>query len=131
MVEPSGTKALSESCVLVVDDDPVARALAAVALGDAGIQVLEAPGGMQALDILSQAEVALVVLDNHMPGLSGLDVLRELRNRPDLATLPVILVTADDSVDDRVRGLGSGASDYITKPFEPSELVARVQAQMR
>lgn len=116
--------------MLVVDDDRVARHLAASALAAAGVETVEAVTGRQALDLLAHGTFAAVLLDNHMPGLSGLDVLGAIRAEPATRTLPVLLVTADEDVTDRVRGLRAGASDYLVKPYDPDELVARVEAHL-
>jgi CheY-like chemotaxis protein len=117
--------------VLVVDDDLATRRLLAATLRTADIEVVRAGSGLQALELMGHQSFAAVVLDIHMPGMSGLEVLRHLRSRPATATLPVILVTGDDRVADRVHGLEAGANDYIAKPFDPDELVARVRAQLR
>src|SRR5436190_2636300 len=124
-------KAGAVAPVLVVDDDRASRELMALTLATAGMEVVQAAGGHQALDLLSLGSFSAVVLDNHMPGFSGLDVLRVLRSRSETQTLPVLLVTGDDAAGDRVEGLRTGASDYIVKPFDPDELVARVEAQLR
>jgi EAL domain-containing protein (putative c-di-GMP-specific phosphodiesterase class I)/CheY-like chemotaxis protein len=117
--------------VLVVDDEEAIRFLVAFNLTDAGIEVVEASSGEQALDLIRQGTFSAVVLDNRMPGMSGVELIRLLRSDRASRTLPVILVTAADQVDDRVAGLQAGANDYLTKPFEPSELVARVRALVR
>jgi EAL domain-containing protein (putative c-di-GMP-specific phosphodiesterase class I)/CheY-like chemotaxis protein len=121
----------ADAPVLVVDDDRRTREVMAMALVAAGIEVVEATGGGHALELLAIGNFAAVVMDNHMPGVSGLDVLRSLRQQPETATLPVILVTGDDGTDERVAGLRTGASDYVVKPFDPDELVARVESQLR
>src|SRR5947199_131435 len=123
-------KGARQGPVLVVDDDRVARHLAASALAAAGVETVEAVTGRQALDLLAHGTFAAVLLDNHMPGLSGLDVLGAIRAEPATRTLPVLLVTADEDVTDRVRGLRAGASDYLVKPYDPDELVARVDAHL-
>lgn len=117
--------------ILVVDDDEPTRRLFAAALGRAGFATLLAADGRDALDIVSDESVATVLLDGRMPGMSGLEVLAELRALPGGATLPVIFVSGQDELDDRIRGLEAGATDYLTKPVELDELVARVRAQLR
>lgn len=117
--------------VLVVDDDSAVRWLFARTLERAGLQAVEAAGGRDALDLISQRAFSAVLLDNHMPGMSGLDLIRELRSRPESATLPIILITGSSNVADRVTGLQAGASDYLAKPVDLYELVARVKAQLR
>lgn len=117
--------------VLVVDDDPLIRRLTRMALTSAGFDVLEAPDGAEALDIVREQRCSLVLLDGQMPVLSGREVLQRLRANAETATLPVIMVTADVSVTDRLSGLAAGADDYLTKPFSLDEMVARVRAHLR
>lgn len=117
--------------VLVADDDPHTRELVALTLSTAGMEVVQASTADRALHLLTMGTFSAVVLDNHMPGRSGLEVLEIIRARPETATLPVILVTGDDEAAARVHGLRTGANDYIVKPFDPEELAARVEAQVR
>ena len=117
--------------VLIVDDERSMRQLLAAALNLAGIRTVEAASGAQALDLLRHQRFSAVLLDNRMPDMTGLETLVALRARPETRTLPVILVTGDEEVADRVRGLQAGADDYVVKPFHPDELVARVRAQLR
>jgi EAL domain-containing protein (putative c-di-GMP-specific phosphodiesterase class I)/DNA-binding response OmpR family regulator len=117
--------------VLVVDDDRADRFLLATSLSTAGFETVEVSSGQRALELLAHGTFAAVLLDLNMPGMSGLQVLEVIRTTRATRTLPVILVTAQDEVADRVKGLSAGATDYIVKPFEPDELVARVTAQLR
>jgi DNA-binding response OmpR family regulator len=103
--------------VLVVDDEPALRALLADFLGRRGLAVREAAVGLAMRAALAAEPADVVVLDVTMPGESGLDLLAELRARGD--DVPVVLLTACDGLDDRLAGLGRGADDYVTKPFEP------------
>src|SRR4051794_2581729 len=119
------------SPVLIVDDDHRTRELIALALGTADLEVVQAATAQQALDLLDVGTFGAVVLDNHLPGMSGLELVRIVRSRREMVTLPIILVTGDDAAADRVAGLGSGATDYVVKPFVPDELVARVLAHLR
>ena len=116
---------------MVVDDDPGTRRLIATALRLGDLEVVEAGTAEHALSLLGMGGYRAVVLDNHLPGMSGVQLLGLLRHNPETATLPVILVTGDDLARDRIGGLRTGANDYITKPFDPEELLARVQAQLR
>jgi PAS domain S-box-containing protein len=116
---------------LVVDDEPAARSLFARILRGAGIDTIVASDGKRALEILEHGSVNLLILDRHMPGLSGLDVIERLRAGAATAHLPVILITADTDLTDRVYGLEHGADDYLSKPVEADELVARAHAQLR
>ncbi len=127
---PASTDTAS-SRVLVVDDDPTVRELFTEALELAGFEAVPAAGGQAALDLLERDGVEAVLLDSQMPGMDGLAVLRAIRGRPRLRTLPVILVTGAAEVADRVRGLEAGANDYLAKPVDVAELVARVRTQLR
>ena len=117
--------------VLVVDDEPGVRLLLSVTLADAGLRVEEAATGAEALDLVRTRPYSVVLLDNQMPGMSGLSVLAQLRADETTRTVPVLIVTAEDELSARVRGLQHGADDYVIKPFHPAELVARVRAQLR
>lgn len=117
--------------VLVVDDDPSIRMLLSITLTDAGLRVEEACTGEEALDLVRRRPYSVVLLDNRMPGMSGMSVLTRLRADETTRTLPVLIVTAEEEVEARVNGLQHGADDYIIKPFHPAELVARVRAQIR
>ena len=119
------------SHVLVVDDDDVLRSLFVEALELEGFTVAAAADGPSALDLLSREPVDAVLLDNEMPGMSGHEVLRRIRANAQTRTLPVILVTGRGAIEDRVQGLEAGASDYVVKPVNLSELVARLRAQLR
>ena len=115
--------------ICVVEDDPAIRRGLVDSLEFAGFRVLACPDGPSARRTLATAEVDLVLLDVVLPGLNGLDFLPELRAaRP---SLPVILVTARGAEEDRVRGLRTGADDYVVKPFSSTELLARVEAVLR
>jgi PAS domain S-box-containing protein len=116
---------------LVVDDEAATRDLFARVLQRAGIDTVVAPDGKRALEILEHDSIHVVILDREMPGLSGLEVIERLRAEPSTAHLPVILVTGDTDLTDRVYGLEHGADDYLTKPVEVDELVARAHAQLR
>jgi DNA-binding response OmpR family regulator len=114
--------------ILVVDDEPKIATLARDYLEHAGFAVLTAGDGPTALDTIRQRRPDLVVLDLGLPGLDGLDVTRELRRS---STIPIVMLTARDDELDKLLGLELGADDYLTKPFSPRELVARVRAVLR
>jgi len=115
--------------VLVVEDDPTVAEVVRTYLGNAGLEVDSAADGVTALAVAARSRPALVVLDLMLPGLSGLEVCRRLREaRPDL---PVIMLTALGEEADRVVGLELGADDYLVKPFSAGELLARVRAHLR
>ncbi len=115
--------------ILVVDDEPHILEVVRAYLARDGHDVLTATDGTIALELALRSAPDLVVLDVMLPGRNGFDVLRELRRSG--STVPVVLLTARDDVIDRVAGLEIGADDYVTKPFEPRELVARVSAVLR
>lgn len=129
---PSGNAPRSALApILVVDDDGAVRAFCRAVLERAGYRVIEAGDGEEALEVLTATTVSLIVLDNRMPRMGGLEVLEQVRARPWTETLPVIMFSADSEVDDRVYGLSAGATDYLGKPVHPDELVARVQTHLR
>jgi two-component system, OmpR family, phosphate regulon response regulator PhoB len=117
--------------ILVVEDERDISALVAYHLTKEGYRVRTAEGGQEALELAAAERPDLVILDLMLPGFSGFDVLTELRRRPELADVPVIVLTARRDEADRVKGLESGADDYVTKPFSPRELILRVGAVLR
>jgi two-component system, OmpR family, response regulator MprA len=118
-----------ETRVLVVDDDADVRDSLRRALGYAGYEVATAVNGAEALKSVAKSPVDLIILDVLMPMLDGLGACRALRDRGD--GTPVLVLTARDTVDDRVAGLDAGADDYLVKPFALRELVARMNALRR
>ncbi len=114
--------------VLVADDDRDIRDLVAFKLGQAGYQVETAEDGAQALARVRSAPPALVVLDVMMPGLSGMDVARQLRADAQTASVPIIMLTAKAQEADVESGFAVGVDDYVIKPFSPRELLSRVRA---
>ena len=114
--------------VLVVEDDHSVRTLVRLLLEDAGLVVVEASSGTQAIERFGIDPVDLVLLDLRLPGLNGFEVCRQLRRVSDV---PIIMVTAQLDSHDVVAGLELGADDYVTKPFNDRELLARVRAQLR
>ena len=114
--------------ILVVDDEPDIVEVVKYNLERAGYQVLAAGDGPKALQLARSCKPDLIILDIMLPGLDGLDVCAALRRDMDL---PIILLTARDSETDKVVGLEMGADDYVTKPFSPRELLARIKAVLR
>ena len=114
--------------ILVVDDDPHIRQLLVFALGKAGLDTLEAGDGEEALARVESNRPDLVVLDINMPRMDGIELCRRLRATGDL---PILFLSSRDDEIDRVLGIELGADDYVTKPFSPREVVARVMAILR
>ena len=124
----NGKNDVEKPLVLVVDDDPNVVALARAYLERDGYRVSEASDGLRALETARKEQPCLVVLDLMLPGLDGLEVCRRLQVE---SMAPVIMLTARVEEADRLEGLNLGADDYITKPFSPRELAARVRAVLR
>jgi two-component system alkaline phosphatase synthesis response regulator PhoP len=118
-----------QETVLVVEDDPTLRLGLTKALRSDGYRVVTAPTGPEGLDAALAEPPDLVILDVMLPGMNGYEVLEALRARD--AEVPIIMLTAKAEEEDRVRGLRSGADDYVAKPFGVAELLARVQAALR
>jgi two-component system, OmpR family, phosphate regulon response regulator PhoB len=121
----------SSERVLVVDDEPDIVALVAYHLAKSGYRVSTAANGYDALGLARQERPALVVLDLMLPGLSGFDVMEQLRADDGTREVAILMLTARKDEPDRIRGLSLGADDYLTKPFSPQELVLRVGAILR
>ena len=119
---------VSVETVLVVDDEPTIRDVVVQYLRREGYKTLEAGDGDAARDLLERESPSLIVLDLMLPGTDGLELCRWIRNRSEL---PVIMLTARGEEADRIVGLELGADDYVTKPFSPRELVARVRTVLR
>jgi phosphoserine phosphatase RsbU/P len=117
--------------IVVADDDAVGRELVSRVLERAGHTTVTAPDGEKAWELIQSVKPPLAVLDWDMPHLTGLDVLRRVKLTVDRTPPYVLLLTSRTEVRDRVRGLTVGADDYLTKPFEPAELVARVEVGLR
>ena len=117
--------------VLVVDDQPINVELICQILGKAGIDTLRASSGTEALEWVAQSQPELVLLDVQMPDIDGFGVCKRLQADESTRHIPVIFVTANDSHTCKIAGLGVGAVDYITKPIEADETLARVQTQLR
>ena len=117
--------------VLVVDDEPDIVALVAYHLAKSGYSVSTATSGPEGLAAARREKPSIVVLDLMLPGLSGLEVMEELRGDPATSRIAVLMLTARREETDRIKGLTMGADDYLTKPFSPQELVLRVAAILR
>ena len=123
--------AASGQKILVVEDEPDIRKLVNYNLAQERFKVIEAEDGEQALKVIQRDKPHLVVLDLMLPGLSGIELCKILRERSETAKLPILMLTAKAGEADRVVGLEMGADDYLAKPFSPRELVARVRAILR
>jgi two-component system, OmpR family, phosphate regulon response regulator PhoB len=117
--------------VLIVDDEPAIRQMLGFALAADGYSFYEAADVEAAYDAMKAHAPDLILLDWMLPGLSGLDLARRLKRDPSTSTVPIIMLTAKGEENDKIRGLDSGADDFITKPFSTRELLARVRAVMR
>jgi two-component system, OmpR family, phosphate regulon response regulator PhoB len=117
--------------VLVVDDEPDIVALVAYHLAKAGYRVSTASSGTDALEAVRRERPALIILDLMLPGMSGYEVLEQLRSADATRDVAVLMLTARREEPDRIQGLSLGADDYLTKPFSPQELVLRVGAILR
>jgi len=122
---------MSNLNVLVVEDEDAIREMLLMALEQADFQVTAAGSAEQAQQILEDHRVDLLILDWMLPGISGVELARRLKKQPGLKDLPIILLTARGEEEDKIRGLEIGADDYMTKPFSPKELIARIKAVMR
>ena len=121
----------SRKTVLIADDEPDVLNLLALNLRKEGFDVLKAEDGARALEIAKAESPDLVVLDLMMPGMSGLEVTKQLKQSPATNRIPILMLTARAEEVDRIVGLELGADDYVTKPFSPREIVLRVQAVLR
>jgi two-component system, OmpR family, phosphate regulon response regulator PhoB len=116
--------------ILIVDDDPDLRRLIDMRMRLSAIEAISVKDGQAALDFLSREEVDAVVLDVMLPGISGLETCRRIREELRLFDLPVIMLTARARPADVEEGMAVGATDYIIKPFSPRELLMRLQSRM-
>ena len=112
--------------ILVVDDDPLARQMLKIILRDPSFEIIEAGGGQETLDLVESKNPALIVLDVMMPGMSGFDVCRVLRKKPETADLPIILYSAKTHPRDVQNGMEAGATEYMFKPTPRQEMIALI-----
>src|SRR5580693_326454 len=128
---PDGLSGLSKPLVLVVEDEAALATMLRYNLEKQGFRVEEAADGQEALTRIAETPPDLVLLDWMLPVMSGIEVCRQIRRRPSTRDLPVIMVTARTEDQDAVRGLNTGADDYIAKPFSMEALLARIRALLR
>jgi two-component system phosphate regulon response regulator PhoB len=117
--------------VLVVEDEPAQREILTYNLEAEGFRVIGAETGNEALMLIEEERPDLILLDWMLPGTSGIEICRQIKMRPDLRMIPVIIISARSEEIDKVRGLETGADDYVSKPYSILELVARAKAQLR
>jgi two-component system, OmpR family, phosphate regulon response regulator PhoB len=117
--------------VLIVEDEDSLVTLLSYNLQSEGYTVVHTPSGSDAMMMMQEERPDIVILDWMLPGLAGIEICRQIRARPETKALPVIMLTARGEEGDRIRGLQTGADDYVVKPFSVSELVARVKALLR
>jgi len=117
--------------ILVIDDEPDLVELVTYNLTREGFKVSAVSDGEEALDKIKKGDFGLIILDLMLPGLQGTELCRIIRNNPKTAMIPIIMLTAKGEIADKIKGLETGADDYVTKPFSPKELIARVNAVLR
>ncbi|MEJ8568433.1 phosphate regulon transcriptional regulator PhoB [Elongatibacter sediminis] len=121
----------NQTHVLVIDDEPAIRDMIGYALERSGMQCTQAGNAQEALVAINGERPDLILMDWMMPGVSGLDLTRRLRRDPFTEDIPIIMLTAKVTEDDKVAGLEAGTDDYVIKPFSPRELLARIRAVLR
>jgi two-component system KDP operon response regulator KdpE len=119
---------MSSAKIMVVDDDPQIRRVLRTAFVAQGYEAVDARNGEEALEMLRDEKVDLVILDVNMPGMSGLETCRAIRSSSEI---PIVMLTVRDAEADKVEALDAGADDYMTKPFGSPELLARIRAALR
>jgi len=119
---------MSKETILIVDDEKDIRNLIAIYLKNEGFDVLEASDGEEGLNLLKKHKVHLIVLDIMMPNVDGIEMCMKVR---EIAEMPIIMLSAKSQDMDKITGLTLGADDYVTKPFNPLELIARIKSQLR
>ncbi|HAB91127.1 MAG TPA: phosphate regulon transcriptional regulatory protein PhoB [Pseudomonas sp.] len=122
---------MTSKTVLIVDDEAAIREMIAVALQMAGYRCLEAENAQSAHAIVVDHQPDIILLDWMMPEVSGIELARRLKRETAYADIPIIMLTARSEEDNKIQGLEAGADDYITKPFSPRELIARLKAVLR
>ncbi|OAN53726.1 DNA-binding response regulator [Paramagnetospirillum marisnigri] len=130
-VRDGGLASQSKPLILIVEDEASLVTMLRYNLEKEGYRVCEAGDGEEALTVLAERKPDLVLLDWMLPSLSGIEVCRQLRRKPATRELPVIMLTARGEEGDKIRGLNTGADDYLTKPFSLPELMARIRALLR
>ncbi|MGR3540896.1 MAG: phosphate regulon transcriptional regulator PhoB [Hasllibacter sp.] len=122
---------MTRPVALLVEDEASQREVLSYNLTAEGLDVVETPDGAEALELAADQVPDIVILDWMLPGLSGIEVCRRMKLRPETRAVPIIMISARTEEVDRVRGLETGADDYVVKPYSVIELMARVRAQLR
>jgi len=117
--------------VLLVEDELSIRQMLLFVLQDCGFEVLQAENTQEAMECISNNNIDLLVLDWMLPGISGVELCGRLKKENEYKHIPIIMLTAKAEEDDKIQGLNAGADDYLTKPFSPRELIARINAVLR
>jgi two-component system phosphate regulon response regulator PhoB len=117
--------------IMIVDDEPAIREMVDFALTRAGFETMDAADAQEAMTRITDRQPSLILLDWMLPDLSGVDLARRLKKDDVTSRIPIIMLTARSEENDKIRGLEVGADDYVTKPFSPRELIARIQAVLR
>ena len=117
--------------ILIIEDEKAVREMLCFTLKNNGFEILEAEDSNSASDALKENEINLIILDWMLPGKQGIEISRIIRSSSEIKDIPIIMLTAKSDESDKVLGLESGADDYVTKPFSPKELVARIKALLR
>ncbi|EEL97168.1 Two-component response regulator [Bacillus mycoides DSM 2048] len=128
MVNDAGGDFVSKGTILIVDDEKEIRKLIAIYLKNEGYEVLQAVDGEEGLEIVKKRDVHLIVLDIMMPKIDGIHMCMKVR---EIAEMPIIMLSAKTQDMDKILGLTTGADDYVAKPFNPLELIARIKSQLR
>lgn len=127
----NGISSKTKPCVIVVEDEPAQQEVLRYNLISEGCEVLTASNGDDAITMLYEIRPNLVLLDWMLPGVSGIEICRQIKSKKEWRNIPVIMLSARSEEIDRVRGLETGADDYVTKPFSMQELLARVRTHLR
>ena len=117
--------------ILIIEDEKAVREMLCFTLKNNGFEILEDEDSNSALDILKKNNINLILLDWMLPGKEGIEIARNIRTSGDTKDIPIIMLTAKSDESDKILGLESGADDYVTKPFSPKELIARIKALLR
>ena len=117
--------------ILIIEDEKAVREMLRFTLKNNGFEILEAEDSNSALDILKKNNINLILLDWMLPGKEGIEIARNIRTSGDTKDIPIIMLTAKSDESDKILGLEYGADDYVTKPFSPKELIARIKALLR